>query len=223
MTGGDNAKPVGRGKTQAAGPKTQPYGARKIAHNPAGSVKPLRGKCGAKLRGSKPARYCKRDPLHGKTRCKLHGGATPTGLDSPHIRTGLRSRFLPKGLKERYEQARADQRLMQIREDVALIEALLQTFTGKLKEGKALTVSQEARITNLVEQRRRLIEAEARRLKDLHQMITIDRYLAQMTMVGQVIRKHVTDAQILTALHEDLQRHLLKPADQVETDDHDDT
>ena len=39
--------------------------------------------CGAKLRG-KPSYYCQRPPLVSKTRCALHGGASPTGpRDAP--------------------------------------------------------------------------------------------------------------------------------------------
>lgn len=183
-----------------------------IGEDRRGSAKPLKGKCGAKLRKSKPARYCIKDPVSGRKRCRLHGGVTPQGLESANTKHGLRSAYLPKGLKERYETAHGDSQLMRIRDDVALVEGLLAHYTSGLKPDKVVTVRQEQRVLALVEQRRKLIESEARRLKDLHQMITIERYLAQMTVVGNLIRKHITDQGILDALHADLQRHLMAPA-----------
>lgn len=45
-------------------------------------------KCGAKTRAGTP---CQRAPLAGRTRCRLHGGATPRGRASPHWRHGRRS------------------------------------------------------------------------------------------------------------------------------------
>lgn len=41
--------------------------------------------CGAKTRKGTP---CRRAPLEGRKRCKLHGGATPRGPESPHFRHG---------------------------------------------------------------------------------------------------------------------------------------
>lgn len=43
----------------------------------AGSAKPKVGKCGAKLTRADRGRFCDADPLKGRTRCRLHGGATP--------------------------------------------------------------------------------------------------------------------------------------------------
>lgn len=49
--------------------------------------------CGARTRAGAP---CRRRPAKGRRRCKLHGGATPQGPDSPHWRHGRRSRPLCK-------------------------------------------------------------------------------------------------------------------------------
>jgi hypothetical protein len=43
----------------------------------AGSAKPLAGKCAAKLTKANRGRFCDADPLEDRTRCRLHGGATP--------------------------------------------------------------------------------------------------------------------------------------------------
>jgi hypothetical protein len=47
--------------------------------------------CGAKKRDGTP---CRRPPLHGRTRCRLHGGATPAGIASPHFKHGRRSKYV---------------------------------------------------------------------------------------------------------------------------------
>jgi len=60
--------------------------------------KPARGSpdywkstCGAK---TKSGSACRRPPVAGRTRCRLHGGATPYGIASPHFRHGLRSKYV---------------------------------------------------------------------------------------------------------------------------------
>ncbi len=56
-----------------------------------GGVKGWKRRCGAKTRKGTP---CQRPPMAGMTRCRLHGGATPIGMASPHYKHGRRSRFL---------------------------------------------------------------------------------------------------------------------------------
>jgi hypothetical protein len=169
--------------------------------------------------------------MKGRTRCYRHGGKTPVGLESPHTVTGMRSKylrrvhpgrgaFLPEGLFELYETARTDPELLKIRNDVALAEAMLAHYTSQLHDHRAVTARQQHRILSLMEHRRKLIETEAKRLKDLHQMISLDKYINQMTVVGNIIRKHLTDLpEVLDALHADLQRHLLASAPNDQGDD----
>ena len=47
--------------------------------------------CGAKTRAGSP---CRRAPATGRSRCRLHGGATPRGAASPHWRHGRYCRAL---------------------------------------------------------------------------------------------------------------------------------
>lgn len=53
--------------------------------------------CGAKTRGS--GEPCKRAPLKGRTRCKLHGGATPTGTQNA-LKHGIYSAVIREDEKE---------------------------------------------------------------------------------------------------------------------------
>ena len=58
--------------------------------------------CGAKTRQGTPCEL----PAGwgtdhaGVGRCKLHGGATPRGADSPHYKHGLHSRYLPAEVQQ---------------------------------------------------------------------------------------------------------------------------
>jgi hypothetical protein len=47
--------------------------------------------CGAKTRSGKP---CQQSPLSGKRRCRMHGGATPTGRQQGPISHGIYSKRL---------------------------------------------------------------------------------------------------------------------------------
>src|SRR5262249_6908633 len=92
--------------------------------------------CGAKTRSGTP---CRRRPLAGRNRCRLHGGSTPAGIASPHFRHGKRSRYfrhLPKEIGEHYQAALHDEQLVSLREQLALLEARMLEVAGKLKEAK---------------------------------------------------------------------------------------
>lgn len=61
-------------------------------------------RCGAKLRGKD--RHCTKHPMKGRTRCRLHGGATPKGNRNA-VTHGLYAKHLPADLVKDYERNRA--------------------------------------------------------------------------------------------------------------------
>lgn len=79
-------------------------------------------RCGAKTRSGAP---CKRAPAAGRTRCRMHGGATPVGPALPQFKHGRYSKYLPGGLITRYGESLEDERLVELRDDIALIDVLL--------------------------------------------------------------------------------------------------
>ena len=89
-----------------------------------GSPKPLKGKCGAKLIKSKKKygkiRYCILLPVRGRIRCRMHGGATPQGIASPHYRGKGYSRSVPKHLKDIYEAHHNDPDPLSLHKEIAL-------------------------------------------------------------------------------------------------------
>lgn len=63
------------------------------------------GRCGAQLRGQ-PGVYCRKYPAENRTRCRLHGGASPTGADHPSYLAGRRSKYVVS--QKAYDQVTTD-------------------------------------------------------------------------------------------------------------------
>lgn len=92
-----------------------------------GAQKPL---CGAKLRNKNAT--CRRAPAEGRTRCRLHGGATPRGVNSPHFKTGYLSAQLPARLMARMVAAMEDGDLHSLRKDIAFVSARVDETLQRL-------------------------------------------------------------------------------------------
>lgn len=91
-------------------------------------------RCGAKTRAGTP---CQRYPLAGRERCRLHGGATPRGMDLPQTKSGRWSKDLPSRLAARYHEALKDARLLELRDELAIIDARLSDQLATLDTGEA--------------------------------------------------------------------------------------
>lgn len=111
-----------------------------------GSPQPIPGKCGRKLRGTNPPRYCKQPPIRGRTACKLHGGRTPRGPASPHYRDGKRSKLFRifnvelkpgttfvDGAIQEYSQREH----RSLRREIAITAGLVSVATERVAEGGA--------------------------------------------------------------------------------------
>ena len=77
-------------------------------------------RCGAKTRSGKP---CTNPPVTGRTRCRMHGGASLAGPAHPSYKHGRRSRVLPARMRADYERAIADEELMSLRAEIAVLDA----------------------------------------------------------------------------------------------------
>lgn len=125
-------------------------------------------------------------------RCRLHGGRTPAGVASPHFKTGRYSKVLPARLLERYQTALADPDLLAMHDEIALLDAQLQEIVAGDPDWETVVL--------LVEQRRRLVESERKRLIDLQQVVTAGEAVALATQLIDVVRRHVTDRETLAAI-----------------------
>lgn len=123
-------------------PTGNPDAADVIAPNPEQArelMKCVRGEeapryCGAKRRGGGT---CKLPPLTGKTRCRLHGGATPSGPQASRFKHGLYSKAVPKNLKQSFNNLISDPALLEGRAEVALMQLRLTQLSGRVQSNES--------------------------------------------------------------------------------------
>jgi len=202
--------------------------------------------CGAKTRGGTP---CRLPPVPGKTRCRLHGGLTPSGIASPHFKTGRYSKDLPTRLIARYQEAVSDPELLNLREDIALLDARLSDLLARVESGETGERWRQAQsyyremdkairkgdaeglseamgrlgsaivkgtddygawdeIGTLLDQRRRLVESERKRLVEMQLVMDVRQAMVFVAAVLDTVKRHVTDRQQLAFIGNDLQRLL---------------
>ena len=103
-------------------------------------------------------RYCTQFPVHGSRRCRLHGGATPKGLDHPRSTLRrYRGADLPQRLADRYLRAMRDPELTSLGQELGLLDSrvaqLLEQFpTEESAAGWALVASTTRQLELAVEE-----------------------------------------------------------------------
>lgn len=166
--------------------------------------------CGANTKaGTGPCRQTIINPQNG--RCKVHGGPTPKGTASPQFRSGFYASTLPRGIAAHFAHHDNDPQLLKLRQDIALVTSTLTTFLSRLRDtGRPMTARQERRMLDLIEERRRLIEGEGRRLKDLQQMVTKEQFRTTLSLCLTLFREFVKDPRALQEIQRRM-RGLLPP------------
>lgn len=84
--------------------------------------------CGAKNRQGKP---CQRSPMPNG-RCKLHGGATPSGPESPHFKHGRYAEAFRGKLAEKFAGAINDDKPLNLLPELAVQRSLLEQWIEKV-------------------------------------------------------------------------------------------
>lgn len=118
-------------------------------------VRGIDGRCGAQLRGQSGI-YCEKYPVKDRTRCRLHGGKSPTGDRHPSFLHGRRSRYVVS--QEAYDRARHDLAITRILferaiaagssglRELAAVGRCARAY-AELVEGKALPATVSPRLT----------------------------------------------------------------------------
>lgn len=204
--------------------------------------------CGAKTRSGKP---CTNPPMHGRTRCRMHGGATPIGIAAPSYKHGRYSTSIPARLAATYETGLDDPQLLELREEIALIDARLAevlreidglgdsakwadakkawityqyapnvTLKAKAQADLEFLIDQGANqhaawaaLQNLIEQRRKLVESEHKRLVQAQQTISAEQAMALVGGLLGIMKQHIHDRATLSAIQTDVARLLDRPPD----------
>lgn len=83
-------------------------------------------------------RQCAALCVRQKTKCQAHGGMTPNGLASPHIKHGLYSAYLPAKLSSNYQDLLTlGQDLFKIDDETAALTTLIQQQLERLETGES--------------------------------------------------------------------------------------
>jgi hypothetical protein len=157
--------------------------------------------CGAKKRSGDP---CQTQAMPNG-RCRMHGGATPSGIALPQTTHGRYSKAYG-GLAARVTAALDDPDLLAMNREIALTDARL----GELVE-QPLGAEAWAEVRDLIEQRRRLVESERKRLVDLRQMMSATEAVTFVLAVMDVVKRHVADRHALVAIGGELERLIRRP------------
>lgn len=89
------------------------------------------GRCTAKSKTT--GNRCRNDAVSEFTVCRIHGGLSPTGANSPAFKHGNYSKHLPKRLLHVHDAAFADPELLDLTRDVALQETFIRETLDTMK------------------------------------------------------------------------------------------
>lgn len=180
--------------------------------------------CGAKTRAGTP---CQKPPLEGRKRCKLHGGATPRGVDSPHYQHGKYSRYLAHDLRAIYRETITNPDVTSLRHEIGL----LRTFTARRLElwptddlpdqgqhTKAWYKARRAELRHMrdigrdVDRTRRLVESQHRIVIADGRALPVETVMILMCEVIEIIRANVPDQEQRNAIAQGLSALLNREA-----------
>lgn len=151
--------------------------------------KPHEGdRCGAKTRAGGT---CKRWPVLGRRRCRLHGGSTPVGPDSANWKTGLHSKHVPASLKGLLREVNRDPRLEDTRDDLVLVTGLR---LHRLKNSRApLNAGDEQALMALTDARLRVLTLRDKLKRLAADTLTVAQFHHLALTVMDSVRRHVGD------------------------------
>ncbi len=84
-----------------------------------------------KAKAKRTGKRCKNNAVTGYDVCRMHGGKTPRGWDSPHTTTG-RYLNIPDRLVTSYQQSLNDPQIEDLRAEIALIDARTSELLSNL-------------------------------------------------------------------------------------------
>lgn len=160
-------------------------------------------RCGAKNRAGKP---CQQWPLHGATRCKFHGGASPRGIASASFKTGEYSKAMPQDLQKRFRAMAADSELLNLLRDVALVDARTIELFGELERPGASWPSLVAARARFEDARRRQdTQAMGVALNEL--LLSMDRGTAEREVWQRIFETVEARRKLIDSIHKHEVQH----------------
>jgi hypothetical protein len=89
-----------------------------------------------------------RAPAMTNGKCRVHGGATPTGWNSPHWRNGRYSKYLPKGLAVMVDEALKDPDRHSMDQELALVDTRMGQVLSRMDRPDSASIWGQLRAAN---------------------------------------------------------------------------
>ncbi len=170
----------------------------------------------------------------------MHGGNTPKGIAHPNYSTGLHSKYVPAHMQAGYDQAITDPNLLSLKHDIALLDTRRDEILQQLSTGQTWSKVTElayqvqndldalpmlldaiaegskeqsvwAEWSSLAEQRRKHVDSERARLKDLNAMVSVEQVMILAASFAALVKKYVSDPVALRGISEGLIKLLNRP------------
>jgi hypothetical protein len=141
----------------------------------------------------------------------MHGGTSKRGADHHNFKTGKYSSVMPAGLLSRYEALLADSELMELRDEIAVISAAITLVIKQLPDDldteKSIPKVNEifGKLSALIDDKRRLVDSEAKRLLASGQMVTSEQLFTLIHALLAIIENNVQSAAERQAIGADVQ------------------
>lgn len=103
--------------------------------------------CGAKLRNKD--KTCQKSPM-ANGRCRLHGGATPSGPDNANFKHGRYANAFKGKLAEKFDKASADDKPLDLLPELAVQRSLLADYIESVSGKKVITAGAIGNLSSLV-------------------------------------------------------------------------
>lgn len=149
--------------------------------------------------------------MRERTVCRAHGGATPRGTGSPHFTHGRWSKDLPTNLATRYEEARQDNERLSLNDEIALVDTRMSHLLASVGREDSVPINREGwqELRQLIELRRRLVEAQIRHEETAQRMLSVDQAMTLAAALADAVRRHVNDPAVTADISRDIERLLM--------------
>lgn len=111
-------------------------------------MKTPRKVCGAKLRGKNA--FCQKSPM-ANGRCRLHGGATPSGPDSANYKHGRYAEAFKGQLAEKFKKHSDDPQPLDMITDLNVQRTLLEEYLSQLSSRKKVRLNELINASSLAQ------------------------------------------------------------------------
>lgn len=140
--------------------------------------------------------------MHGRNVCYMHGGKSPRGLASPQTTHGRYSQDIPTRLAGRYLASQSDPDLLNLKSEISLVDARLAELLQQVQHIDNPMIWES--IQPMIEQRRKLVESEAKRRVQMQDMISSERAILLISAIAQIVMRHVDDTATRAAISADI-------------------